>query len=98
MAHTDVWWTGKAIRARMRVLDVDPVTEAETPNTNAAGAAIRFRSPNGTLLSASGVVNAGNGYYYNTAVPTTDGIHTVEFETGGANPGRDKQTFTVEAF
>ncbi len=102
MADNDAFFTGMAARARMRVYTVDAVSLARTPDPSATAVVIRFKNPDGTVLAlrtlADGVVNAGSGYYYGTAVPTVEGLHTVEFETGGANPGRDKVQFSVDPF
>jgi|SRR5215207_3728253 len=96
------FWTGGAIRGLVRVQSLDPVSGGKTPEASLPSVTIRFRNPDGTVLAvrtlSDGVVNAGDGYYYATAVPTVEGLHTLEYETGGANPGRDKLQFNVEPF
>lgn len=97
-----VYWVGAAVRARVRVLAVDPVTEEREPQTSVPSVTIRFRNPDGTILAtrtlADGVVNAGEGYYYATATPTMEGLHVMEGETGGVLPGRTRVRFSVEPF
>ena len=98
----DLFYVGMAARARMRVFDIDPISGLKTPNSSVPEATIRFRDPNSEVLAeltlGSGVINGGDGYYYATAVPEEEGLHIVEFETEGANPGRDKTAFNVEPF
>ena len=102
MLEPEIYYEGAAVRARVRVLGVDPITEARTPVDDLLACTIRFRQPGGSVLAehtlASGVQNAGNGYYWATAVPTMEGRHQAEFESGGALPARTKVSFTVEPF
>src|SRR5215217_8544278 len=98
--EAEIYYEGGSARARFRVLSVDAVTEARSPETSLSSVTIRFRNPDGTVLVtktlADGVVNAGDGYYYATAVPTQEGRHVVECDVGGAIPQRSKVGFTVE--
>jgi hypothetical protein len=91
-----------AAEAVLFVQSVHPVTGEKTPQDALPSVTIRFRNPDKSILAVrtlvDGVVNHGGGYYYANAVPTKEGIHYLEFETGGAKPGRDKTTFTVEPF
>jgi|SRR5215204_896363 len=105
MANGDsdgTFWTGASARARFRAWRVDVVSLDRTAEDTAASCTIRFRNPDGTVLEemtlGSGVINAGDGYYYATSVPTEEGLHTAECEIGGANPGREKIQFTVAQF
>jgi hypothetical protein len=102
MAHGGNFYIGEAVRARIRVMTVDPITEQETPDPAVSSVTIRFKNPDGTVLEentlGAGVINAGNGYYHATGVPTTEGLNWVQFETGGANPGRSQVNFGVDPF
>jgi hypothetical protein len=104
---TDRFYVGMAAEAVLFVQSVDPVTgEKAAPDPAPASVTIRFLNPDETELAehtlAEGVVDAGeadNGHYYHAySVPTEEGIHYVEAETGGVKPGRTKFTFTVEPF
>ena len=79
------------------------MTRAHQPASALPSATIRFRNPDGTILQEltlanAGVTNHGDGHYYATAVFTQEGLHEIEFETGGATPGREKTNVTVEPF
>lgn len=97
-----VYWVGGAVRGRIRALSVDPVTEVKSPEPSLPSVTIRFKNPDGTTLAThtlvSGIVNAGDGYYYGTSTPTMEGMHVMEAETGGITPGRTKVSFSVEPF
>jgi hypothetical protein len=97
-----VFYTDKTIRAVVRVLEVDAATGQRTPDPDNNDVTIRFRREDGTVLdektSASGVTNAGEGYYYADAIPDEAGLYQVEYETGGTVQGRDKDSVSVENF
>ncbi|HET9867873.1 MAG TPA: hypothetical protein VFQ06_11315 [Nitrospira sp.] len=103
MLEPEVFYEGGAVRAVVRVLAVHPVTKERSPVVDLPAMTIRFRDPSRAVLiertlALGTVVNEGDGYYSGTAVPQAEGRHMVEFETGGALPGRDKVGFTVEPF
>jgi hypothetical protein len=107
MDERDRFYVGMAAVAVISVQSVDPVTgEKAPPDPPPSSVTIRFLNPDQTELAnntlADGVVDAGeadNGHYYHAfAVPTEEGRHYVEAETGGAKPGRTKFGFTVEPF
>lgn len=102
MAEHDRFYIGMAAEAVLFVQEVDPVSGVKTPKPDLPTCTIRFLNPDGTELVektlADGVTNAGGGYYHAFAVPTQEGLHYVEGETGGVKPGRVKFTFSVEPF
>jgi len=99
---SDRFYVGMAAEAVLFVQSVHPVTGEKTEQDSLPSVTIRFLNPDETVLAektlVDGVINAGGGYYHASAVPTEEGIHYVEYETGGPKPGRDKGTFTVEPF
>jgi hypothetical protein len=98
------FYVGESIRAKVRVMTVDPVSGAKTPYDLVPSMTIRFRNPDGTVLQSStlggvpGVTNAGQGYYYATATAAQEGLHTVEYEVGGGDQGREKLRVSVAPF
>lgn len=100
----EVFYTEGTIRAKVRVQSVHPVTGALTDEENVPTLVIRFLNPDGTVLSEStlggvpSVTNDGQGYYHASAEPTQEGLHTVEFEVGGGDHGREKLQVSVTQF
>lgn len=98
------FYTGETIRAKVKVLTVDPVSGAKTPKDDVPTLTIRFRNPDGTVLQSStlggvpAVTNAGQGYYYATAAAVQEGLHTIEYEVGGGDQGRERLKVNVEEF
>lgn len=100
------FYVGKRVRGKVRVTSVDPQTGKHLPEEGATDLTIRFKNPDGSVLSEQvvgsdpGVIEAGNGYYYASAVPEVPGLHTIEFEkgSGDAFDGLEKITFTVQPF
>lgn len=98
------FYIGETIRAKVRVSTVDPVTGEKTPYTDVPSLTIRFRNPDGTLLQVStlggvpGVTNDGQGYYHAAAAAEEEGLHTIEYEVGGGDQGREKLRVSVAPF
>lgn len=98
------FFIGETAVVVMRVLGVDPVTGEREPVTAAQTCVIRFKDPEGEVLEekalGSGVTNAGDGYYWASAIPEVEGLHEVEMEVGadGGDQGRERITFAVSPF
>jgi hypothetical protein len=97
------FYIGETAVVALRAYSVDPVSGDKTPEPAASAVVIRFKNPDGTVLAqhnlASGVTNAGEGWYWASATPEVEGLHEIEMEVGtGINQGRDRITFGVSPF
>lgn len=98
----ETFYVGAGVRALTRVLTVDPVSKAKTPEPAVPSITFQFLNPDDTVLATrtlgAGVSNAGNGYYHASATPVEEGLHTVKITAGTDPPGRDIARFTVDPF